>query len=202
MESCAKFVSKKLNVLENNWEDNLTNSPMFLVKIVKCMKSEAGLPLVSRFGKYSEVADWGLQQGVVETTDAVAIRLTQAATLTSIGFFGTSCYKYIKVKVNISSIGSSYVYSVSTRFRSNRTNVPIMVPVEMEMVPNTKYTITAVLSYNSFENTFTFCGKDGKQEVIYGEGLKVMFEDSPKSSSNTNVVKGQIPTLGFKIVSN
>ena len=201
MESCAKFVSKKLNVLENNWEDKLTNSPMFLVKIIKSIKSEAGFPLVSRFGKYSEVADWGLQLGVVETTDAVAIRLSQAATLTSIGFFGTSSYKYIKVKVSISSIGSSYVYSVSTRFKSNRTNVPIMVPVEMEMVPNTKYTITAVLWCN-FENTFTFFGKDAKQEVIYGEGLKVMFEDSPKSSNNTNVVKGQIPTLGFKIVSN
>merc|ERR1719347_1856549 len=39
LESCAKFVAKNEEVLSHGWEKEMKDSPMFLMKIIDCMKS-------------------------------------------------------------------------------------------------------------------------------------------------------------------
>merc|ERR1712025_353703 len=39
LENCAKFVAKNVEVLSHGWEKEMKDSPIFLMKIVNCMKS-------------------------------------------------------------------------------------------------------------------------------------------------------------------
>ena len=124
------------------------------------------------------------------------MRLSHAATLTSIGLFGTKNTNSIKVNVTVRNSKHKTIYMAATKYRSTGTEEPAKVPVYVKMSANSQYTILVLIRS---EDAAMFYGQEGQVEVMFGEQFKVSFEYCADSSNQTDVLEGQIPTLGFKI---
>jgi len=191
--SCAEFVSENWEVLESGWKEKLKSSPQFLMGIVDHFKSKQELP-VNRFQiVHQPTHSWTCAGGKV---DSISVQLSRAATLTSLGFFGTKCTNSIPVKIIVVDNKSSIIFNAETSYKSTGTEEPTRIPVNVNMVADTKYTISAVIASGGAS---TFYGGQGKVEVNCGDKLKVLFENSFQSTNNTQVQSGQIPSFGFKI---
>jgi len=193
MESCAQFVSRNLDVLEKDWKEKLQSSPQFLMSIVEFMKSEMKAVEVFRFG-WVDQSTWDCMGDEV---DAISFKLSHAATLTSIGLFGTKNTDSIPVRISVTD-GKCEIFSSSTSYKSTGTEEPIRVPVCVKMEADTKYTVSVVIGA-SLAYDLTHCGNEGRSVVNCGGKLKVMFMDSSDSANGTTVLSGQIPSLGFQI---
>jgi len=192
LDSCAQFVAENLDVLESDWKEELKNSPKFLMRILELLKiALSKLPEVSRFGS----VDWRWEcKGV--RTDAISVKISCDATLTSIGLYGANTICSIPVKIVIrNDLTSSVVLDVNRSFKSTGSKEPIKLPVRVKkMSADNKYTIMVVINAGKEGEGGTFYGKGGKSEVICDETLKVNIEKSGDSNNYTNVNQGQIPT--------
>ena len=120
--------------------------------------------------------------------DVISFKLSHAATLTSVGLFGTKNTDYIPVGISVGD-NQSDIFTSSTSYKSTGTKDPIRVPVNVKMVADTEYTINVVIGSR---DTKTYFGQESKSEVNCGGKLIVVFEGSSQ-------LTGQIPTLGFHI---
>jgi len=194
LKSCADFVSDNWEEISDVWEEKLKNSPLFLMSIIKSMKTRGERFFsCSRFGG-SHPSDWtcgGQKQ------DAITFELNKAATLTSVGLFGTRSAREIPVKVDILNTELESIFSTETVYKCTGSREPVMVPVKVRLAAATEYTVLVLINSGRDQ---TYAGIEGKTEVVYDENIKVMFKDSSRSVNNTKVDFGQIPALEFKFI--
>jgi len=195
VECCAQFVSENLDALGNDWKEKLKSSPQFLLGIVDFMKTDESIE-ISRFTRVDQPSlndrMWSCR-GI--NKDAICVQLSNDATLTSVGLFGTKNTNPIQVKISVIDSESETLFFLKTSYKSTGTEEPTRVPVYLEMVAHIKYTISVVIT----SDYLTFYGRKGKLELDYGGKLKVVLKDSSESMNMTNARSGQIPILGFKI---
>ena len=134
-----------------DWKEKLFSSPQFLVSIVEFMKSDKAveLPHVSRFGSVQlpvqAPGDGGMWNCCGGRQDAISLQLSHAATLISLGLFGTKNKNSIPVKISVCNSKSETIFESNTSYQSTGTEVPTRVPVGVKMVAGTKYTICVVI---------------------------------------------------------
>jgi len=193
LKSCAGFVADNWEEISDVWEEKLKNSPLFLMSIIKTMKEKEEFEFVcSRFGGIH--AFWWCDG---DHLDEITIKLTKAATLTSVGLYGTEFAREIPVKIDILNSELESIFSMQTVYQCTGSSEPVMVPVQVRMEADTEYTVQALINSGSDD---TYAGMDGKEEVIYDDNFKVVFKNSSNLENDTEVGYGQIPALGFKFV--
>jgi len=192
LESCAQFVAKNVEVLVHGWEKESKYSPMFMVKIINCMKSE--LPRKALVTRLQPSDKRWICRG--SNADAITVRLDKMATLTSIGLYGTEIFREISVKIDIFNDQLESIYTKDTVFKSTGFADPIQIPVDVQMLAEKDYTVCALI--NS-DRERTYSGIKGERTVKVDDCLVVTISDSTMSSNRTSSSKGQIPTLGFVI---
>ena len=106
MEIYAQFVSENLDALGNDWKVKLQSSPQFLLSIVEFMKTDETIE-ISRFTRVDQPSSndrmWSCR-GI--NKDAICVQLSNDATLTSVGLFGTKNTNPIQVKLSVIDSGS------------------------------------------------------------------------------------------------
>jgi len=200
LKSCAKFAINNLEVLGDGWEKLLKDSPMFL-SLVRCLKEEDVVSLrsqqcvhVSRFASgRNHNGMHPLSYGV--NHEAIKIELNKAATLISVGLFGTTSNEEIPVKVEILIKELETIFSTDeeTVYKCTGYCHPVYVPVNVKLEAATEYTVRVLISSGGKQ---TFTGAHGQAEVKSTNNLTVLFKQSPKSYGTT-VHTGQIPSLCF-----
>jgi len=198
LESCAKFVAKNVEVLSHGWEKEMKDSPMFLMKIINCMKSEstreeAIVRRLKQYGLDGVRARWTCRGS---RADAISVNLDKMATLTSVGLYGTERVRDISVKIDVYDDQLQNIFTKETVFKSTGSNDPIQVPVYVQMLAGKNYTVSALINSGT---EMTFCGTHGAGTVKVNDSLVVKISDSSKSLNHTSYNVGQIPTLGFII---
>ena len=179
LESCAQFVNENIDVLEVEWKEKVQNSPLFLISIIEYMKkSSIGIdkPEVSRFESVHKLCTnyWGVR------VDAVEVRLSHPAILTSVGLYGSeNAEDIIPVKLTVSGPSSDTIFSLNTSYQSPGTAEPVRIPVRVKMAAHAKYTVSAVINIHAPLGVIkTFSGSNEKLEVNCGDHLKVNFGHS------------------------
>jgi len=198
LESCVKFVCENLEVLGSGWKEKLKGSPQFLMGIIDLViKPKNELLEVTRFETVHQPGDF-IWTCAGSKEDSVSVQLSHAATLTSLGLFGTKLTNSIPVKISVIDSKSVNIFSSNTSYKSTGTEEPTRIPVNVNMVAYNKYIISVVIGSGS-GGTTTFSGEDGIGDVNCGDKLKVFFEDASQSTNNTQVEFGQIPFFEFKL---
>jgi len=205
LKSCAKFVLGNMEVLGDDWEKRLEDSPMFLMSIVRCVKEEEDDGVIQhnilRVSRFTGLKPLGMNcsgERVTANHDAIRVQLNKTAILTSVGLFGTLKPKdEISVEVEILNAQLVRIFRVETAYEGTGSNKPVDVPVKVKMNADTEYTVQVLIKSPGFA---TFSGRGGKAEVNYeSNGLIVVFKQSSKSRKDTSVESGQIPALCFKL---
>jgi len=193
LESCAKFVAKNVEVLSHGWEKEMKDSPMFLMKIINCMKSTREEAIVHRLQRPSTTPMWGCGG---DRADAITIHLDKMVTLSSVGFYGTETVRDISVKIDVYDDQLRNILTKNSVFKSTGSAEPIQVPVYVEMLAGKNYTVSALINSGT---DHTFRGTQGYETVKVNDSLVVRISDSEMSLNHTSTTVGQIPTLGFII---
>jgi len=193
LESCAQFVAKNVEVLVHGWEKEIKYSPMFMVKIINCMKSgperEA---IITRYLNLSGQR-WDHDGSAA---DAITVHLNKKATLTSVGLYGTETVREISVKIEVFNDQRQNIFTKDTVFKSTGSADPIQVPVYVQMLAGKDYTVCALINSGQEQ---TYFGIKGIRTVKVEDSLVVTIKNSSISSNGTSSSRGQIPTLGFVI---
>jgi len=200
LKSCANFAVNNLEVLGDGWEKLLKDSPMFLC-LLRCLKEEDVISLrlqqcvhVSRFpygvGQNMHHLSYGVKH------EAIKIELNKAATLISVGLFGTNINMEIPVKVEILNKELETIFSTDeeTVYKCTGSSLPVYVPLNVKMEAATEYTVRVLISSGGSP---TYSGAGGQAEVKSNNNLTVLFKQSPMSTNGTTVQAGQIPSLCF-----
>merc|ERR1719154_1050714 len=189
LDKCAKFISEDLAILDQNWQDDVKSSPLFLTKILTFLKMNESLSVGLNVSRYLTLMKEAYDSGL----HAIGFQTNMAAKLVNIGLFGNGTLDRIPVKIVVTR-DNVKIFDNSTFYFSNRTLVPIQIPVNVDIEPEKKYVLSVAIS------VVTFYGKGGQQEVNCNGGLKVKFSDSNLRNVYTSVNAGQIPTITLKIV--
>jgi len=195
-QTCAKFVvtNSKEVLGGDDWEKQLKDYPMFLVSILRCLKDEdVVIPTntlrVSRFDKVR-----GPEYSCSHA--AIILELSKAATLTSVGMFGThTAGDEIPVTVEILNAQQEMVFCSKTTYKSTGCWKTVDIPVNVRMAADTEYTVHMLQTAGVM---WTYWGIGGKA-VYHSDQLTVLFKNSPKSRNGTTVKSGQIPSLCFEL---
>jgi len=199
MEGCAKFIGDNMKVLEEDWKDQLKNSPRFLISIVECMKHKIVVVLPAEVTRFGEVNNPNLSSwACAGRTDAIAFQPSHAATLTYVGLFGTKNYELLRVTIEVFNSRLVPIYMLTTCFTSSGSANPVHVPVTVRLKAGIEYTLSISMVINR-DNAHTYYGERGEKVLKYSDKLTVQFKDSHKSETGTSVDRGQIPMLGFTI---
>jgi len=187
-EKCAEFIYQDLSVLGNDWEDGLKASPLLFAKILDNLKkSQLGLD-VCRFTN----AD--LLYGVNESVAAISFKINRSSKLVSIGLYGNRSTDSTPVTIEVKKCCVS-ILKLKTTYKSNGTSVPIKVPVDVDIEPDSDYTVLVTVRFPATSPAYD--GENGRSEIQFSaENFTVKFRNAD-SPSQTNVYTGQIPTLGF-----
>jgi len=201
VEACANNLADDLSILDNNLEEELKASPLFLTKVLGALKrSKPGLT-VSRFTSTSTdewTCDW-------PRVDSISFATNREAKLLKIGLYGNQTLDKIPIDVTVRKgrLDSSIpVMRQITTYRSNGTTHPINVPINVKIEKYTEYTISVCIKSSEHG---TFSGDDGKCQVILPtEGFEVSFMNTTScpnvgTDNGTSVEHGQIPTLKFAL---
>eukprot|EP00092_Neocalanus_flemingeri_P015530 GFUD01016811.1.p1 GENE.GFUD01016811.1~~GFUD01016811.1.p1 ORF type:complete len:340 (+),score=91.60 GFUD01016811.1:120-1139(+) len=196
LEKCSDIIANDLNLLGEDWEDKVESSPALLLHILKCLKCQKERVVeVERFCK-TQVSplQWSCNGS---NKDAIKFIVNIASQLTGIGLFGTETEgENITVDIEVKKDGFD-VFSKTTSFTSGGNDVPVKIPVnDVPILPDVEYTVAVLIKATGI----TFNGEDGIDEVESSDQkLKVCFMKSEDSENGTDVYRGQIPSLFFKM---
>jgi hypothetical protein len=197
LDGCANFVAENVEVLDEDWRwrTKLKSSPEFLMNIIENMRNIYINDLkISRYGSKAEGQGWVCKGS---KADAISIRLSHSATLTSIGCYGNSSTSLIPVTIIVKRDDSdSIILKQEISFKSTGSSEPIPVPVKVAMDAGAKYTISVVINSG---DTIHY-GKDGNSEVVCDGGFRVSFEQSTSSSNNDHLFLLMSTNLFFRLI--
>jgi len=159
LESCAKFVAKNVEVLSHGWEKEMKDSPMFLMKIINCMKSEVTREAIAIRLQPSVYPAWRCPGS---HADAITVHLDKNATLSSVGLYGTETVREISVKIDVYDDQLRNIFAKDTVFKSTGSADPIQVPVDVQMLAGKNYTVSALINSGAEP---TFSGTQGSGTV-------------------------------------
>jgi len=198
LKSCVDFV---INNMELLGEDllKLKDYPKLLMSIIRSVKGLRQTLRVSRFEHIDydrDVVDKSCHYNNKDV-ESMPIELSKAATLTSVGLFGSKDATRISVKVNIYAAPafSTPFWTTNATFDCSGSRESVDVPVKVVMDADKEYMVEVSINNGKIGS---YWGNCGKIEVNYDDQLTVQFMPSTKSTE-TRANGGLIRSLCFQL---